>query len=390
MLIAGCETKPVITSSGGVVIKDFSVEPTRIDENDQVSFRLDVENVGTTTATCLRADLLGIDGWRGSGTTLSFNMEGFYGEWDISEGEFRIFKNFKLDFCKIPWLNEVPGVCNLAPITVNLDCDTARQRGEKCDIDIIWGDYVDKIACNENTLHPFLSKWGTDSLSPVIRASDGRGAQSGGFKSAEWVVRPPVDLPEGTRVPYDITTRITYIYKTTGVINIPALSEDEYDRRYTRGVTISDPVLEDHSDSPVILSMTRGNSPIIVKVPDWRDGGSSVQHETYRFIVRNVGDGFPITGNENGLMVGQLKLAGTGVEFEDCLGVSGGRDILIDGSKADMIKLNMQSGSREFECGIRVNVPAWDAIPIGTVSLTYDLRYEYYTTKKLRVTIEGR
>lgn len=390
VLVSGCTstTAPVL-SGDGIVIRSFSAEPVQVDENDLVNFNLDIENIGTTTASCVRADIMGLEGWRYQGNTITANIEGFYGEWDITSGQWNIFKQFKIDPCKIPWLNSVPvlgGIaCNLPPVVVNMDCGSE----QGCNLDVFWGEYESKIACSTDTLHPVLSKWGRETLKPRESAVGNRGEEPGGFKTAEWAFTPP-DLPEGVVRTVTVYSRVTYLYKTTGSIGIPALSEDEYNRLYSRGVVVNEPIIQDHSDSPVIMEVERAPSPIIVDVPGWRAGGDDVQYEQLKFRIKNIGSGFPITGNENGLMVGTITLAGTGVEFDDCLGQTGGQTLLIDGSKADLIKLSLPSGERAFGCGIRINIPPWDAVPRGTISFTYDLRYQYYTTAQTDVQVRGK
>ena len=384
VVVSGC-TAPPTGSNDGVSIASFNAEPYNVDENDIVSFNLDVENVGTTTASCVRADLLNVEGWRQQGSSITANIEGFYGEWDIESGEWKVYKKFRIDPCKIPWLNTIPGVCNLPPITVDMDCSGR----DGCDLDVFWGDYKDKIACSTDTLNPYTSKWGKETLSPRVVSSDGRAEQPGDFRNTEWAISPP-DLPEGTSSTYNAIARVTYLYKTTGSINIPALSEDEYDRIYTRGTTVTEPVLEEYSDSPVRLEIERIRSPIVVQVPDYRLGKQDIQVETIKFKLKNIGSGFPITGNVNGLIVGSIELSGVGVEFENCLGVTSGKKVLIDGSKADKIRLNLPSGERSFGCNIKINIAPWEGIPRGTISMLYDLRYQYYTEKSVQVTVEGR
>ncbi len=382
VVISGCTGGDVAGPNDGVQITHFSVEPFEVDENDLVSFKLDVENVGTTTATCVRADILGIEGWRNHGSTLTANVEGFYGSWDIESGKWDIYKKFRIEPCKLPWVGDL--LCGAPPVIVDFECKSG-----DCDLDLFWGDYSEKIACNLDTLHPDLSKWGKESLKPRILASEGRGEQPGDFKNTEWSFMPP-DLPEGTRVTYPVTVRVSYIYKSTGSINIPVLTEDEYDRTYSRGITVNEPILEDHSESPVLLEVERVRSPIVVQVPDWKLGGPNSQYEQLKLKIRNTGSGYPVTGNENGLIVGQISLTGIGAVFDDCLGESGTNKIVIDGSKADLIKLNMPSGERSFGCGIRINIPPWEGVPKGTLSLVYDLRYQYYTSASTNVVVEGR
>ncbi len=386
VIISGCTDGGTSGSrSDGIVIDSFSVEPFEVDENDLVNFKLDIENMGTTTATCVRADLLGVEGWRNQGSTITANIEGFYGEWDIKSGKWNIYKKFKIDPCKVPGINQIPGVCNLPQVVVDMDCSDK----DGCDLDVFWGDYQNKIACNKDTKTPVITKWGDQTMRPRTLASEGRGEQPGDFLNTEWSFTPP-NLPEGTRVTYPVTVRVSYLYKTTGSLNIPVLSEDEYDRVYSRGVTVSEPILEDHSDSPVILELERVRSPIVVEVPDYKRGGPDHQFEQLKLRIKNIGSGYPVTGNENGLIVGKISLSGIGAEFEDCLGETGGKEILIDGSKADLIKLNMPSGERSFGCSIRINIPPWENTPKGTISIIYDLRYQYYTLASTNVVVEGR
>ena len=374
-----------LPNSGGIQITEFSAEPKTVDEFDRVSFLLTAENKGGVTAECVKADLYGIENWRYQGKQIVVNIGGFRASWEAGSNWWEVIGRVVLNPGEI--MNDLGIDCGRDGL-VSSFCDALRNapsanvdfewNKEGFDWTAEWGSYTRKVACNPATFDPYTTKWGREEMQPRKENMPGE------VRIAEWGFQPP-DLPEGTSSQYVVTGRVTYDYKSTGAINIKAVSENEYERK---NKAITNPITEKRSNSPVILSLERGATPIIVEYKDSTRGGPDKNRYTYQFQLQNIGDGFPITLGKNGLVMGEIKISGEGARFEDCLGQSG-KTIRIDGGIADRIKLR-DDGTSRFSCVISIDVPAWRSKDIGTISILYDLRYLYYTEEQRTITVQGK
>src|SRR3989338_1575905 len=64
VLISGCinnERKPTFDANNGIIINEFSAEPVPAKAGDLVSFFVDIENVGGTTAKDIKVSLYGVE-----------------------------------------------------------------------------------------------------------------------------------------------------------------------------------------------------------------------------------------------------------------------------------------------------------------------------------------
>ncbi|MAH42204.1 hypothetical protein CL614_00555 [archaeon] len=66
LIISGCtdSDRDVKTSDNdGIVINEFTVDPYRINDDETALFSMEIENIGGTTATNVRLNLYGAEGW---------------------------------------------------------------------------------------------------------------------------------------------------------------------------------------------------------------------------------------------------------------------------------------------------------------------------------------
>jgi len=198
----------------------------------------------------------------------------------------------------------------------------------------------------------------------------------GDFDAATWILTAP-ELPEGTKTSYTLTGRITYNYKSTAVAQIQAYNEDEYNRRREQGEELTGEVVVDNSyGAPIKIGVT-GEYPLKVDLDENAD------EVVYRIFFNNVGDGVPITDGIDGKIKGTIWLQGD-AEFSDCLGVSGGKRITI----GDQVTLH-RGESVKKACRIKLKKSDWASMPEGTISLIFDLNYDYYIESKASVTVVG-
>ncbi len=198
----------------------------------------------------------------------------------------------------------------------------------------------------------------------------------GDFDAKTWILTAP-ELPEGTKTTYTLTGRVTYNYKSTGVAQILAYNEDEYNRRREKGEElIGDVVVDNSYGAPIKIGVT-GEYPLKVDLDE------STDEVVYRIFFNNVGDGVPITDGRDGKIKGTIWLQGD-AEFADCLGVSGGKRINIE----DQVTLH-RGESVKKACGIKLKKSDWSAIPEGTISLIFDMNYDYYIEAQATITAVG-
>ena len=228
-----------------------------------------------------------------------------------------------------------------------------------------------------------------DSLSPPDLTI--QPPMPGEFKIFEWELAAPSELGQGVEHSYDVTGRVTYDYKTTAAITIPGYSKTEYRRMTEEGkgepntVQVSNTVgTEGSGGAPVKVDITPKNV-IIFKKDEGEDKTMS-----YRLVFRNVGSGVPIGENEDGeqedgIIDGTVKLSGP-AEFGDCLGSEGGTDVEIQPGD---VKLR-RKGTAEKLCEIRILDDQWGEADLNTVSLSFDLDYQYFIDKTATVTVVGQ
>ena len=207
-----------------------------------------------------------------------------------------------------------------------------------------------------------------------------RRGSPGGADIAYWQLAAP-QLPEGITHTYNIIGRVYYDYSTSAAASIPVINEDEYNRRRLQGISIGNALSVSSSSAPVKVEVT-GSSPVIVR----KEGGS--EHVFYNFIFRNAGTGVPVTGNINGLIIGEIRILGDGASFGNCITGSAG-SIQLSENEQDGVLIR-RGESVTLPCEIVISRSAWESKPLGTMTIVFDLKYRYYTDSEVAITVIGR
>jgi len=199
----------------------------------------------------------------------------------------------------------------------------------------------------------------------------------------------PPDIPQGVTPTLTVEARVSYDYNTSGFIDIPALSEEEARRKEINKQPVSAPTVV-NSAGPIHMSMDTKFSPIRVDTT-----GNDDTIWSLRITFTNVGDGFPITTEDDarfrgagGKLSGTIQLLGPGAEFSDCLGVTSGTEINLD--DADITLRIRQSKTASLACTIRIDRTEWGDRPEDSIKLIFNLFYRYYVSSRASVTVIGR
>jgi len=211
----------------------------------------------------------------------------------------------------------------------------------------------------------------------------------GDFKMAQWEFKTPA-IPQGITPDLKIEGRVSYDYNTSGHLIVPVVSEDEFRRSQIESQPIEEPVII-NSQGPIKLTLSANNRFIIL---DTTSSGSTYTHP-FRIELQNVGAGFPITPEvgggiigAGGRLTGTIQLLGPGVEFDDCLGVSGGNEINLDDASI-MVRLR-DSGTVPIVCNIKFDKTVWGNRPTDSVQFIFNLFYRYYVREEVSVRVVGR
>jgi hypothetical protein len=205
-----------------------------------------------------------------------------------------------------------------------------------------------------------------------------------------WTLQAPY-LPEGTRKDFRLAGRITYQYATSSIFNIPVYTKNEAKTRALDSVTSA------HSKGPLRVEIT-GPPQIIVNTDP---GLSSSELVVYNVKITNTGEGIPITGNKNGLLLGTIRFAG-GIAPASCL--STGQEIFLppiaSSSQAydtstyqitlaenDLVLRDGKSAS--FSCTLGLDRRQWTSRPFGTAVMSFDLNYIYFIEEEATVSVRG-
>ncbi|HLD85550.1 MAG TPA: hypothetical protein VI968_03265 [archaeon] len=211
----------------------------------------------------------------------------------------------------------------------------------------------------------------------------------GDLKIAQFNFMTP-NIPQGIAPSLPVEARVSFDYNTSGHMKLFVLNEDEFRRRQAlQQATEQAEII--NSAGPIKLSVPERfiTNPMVL--------GSNDEEETLPLMIQfmNVGNGFPITPEYNGQIIGmggkltgQIELFGPpGVEFADCLGVSGGRSIDINDAQ---IPLRIRdSGTVPIACSLKINKAQWGTRPIDSIQLVFNIFYRYYVYSRADVTVIG-
>jgi len=206
---------------------------------------------------------------------------------------------------------------------------------------------------------------------------------AGGYSVLKWLDVQAPKLPEGLEHTYDITARVTYDYKTTGVANIYGITKDEYRRRQQSGTTTST-VTVTNTNAPVKIDVT--GSQIVIDTSSLSIQDEPIMEVPLRITFTNVGSGVPITDGVNGKITGTITLEGAsafGASLKDCIDSSG------EGSTVNVDTIIREGKTVTRPCTLVINKEAWLTRPEGTLNMIFDLRYRYYVEASTKLTVVG-
>jgi hypothetical protein len=240
-----------------------------------------------------------------------------------------------------------------------------------------------------NLIDSTLTKWGGLTLDPPFPPRN----IPGDLRITQWQIVTP-DIPQGTSPTLPIEARVTYDYNTSGHLGVALISQDEWRRRQLNGGDVSDASEMVNSAGPLKLTIDpRFQKPIIV------DTSSNEQFETYPFRIQidNVGDGYPITPEDDaiirgagGRLQGTIDIFGAGVEFDECLGVTGGTHIDLDDADVLVRLREVGRGSVPIACNVKIDMTKWNNRPDDTMQFIFNIRYRYYVAATANVMVTGQ
>lgn len=216
----------------------------------------------------------------------------------------------------------------------------------------------------------------------------------GGERMVQYNLVTPA-IPQGVSSPIKIEARVSFDYNTSGFIDIPAVTDSEMRRKNELGQSISAPTVL-NSPGPIHMTMDNKFSPILV---DDTQGSEDIQNWPLRIVFTNVGDGFPITPEDDetirgagGKLTGTIEVLGPGAEFSDCQGVTSGTVINLDSipDLALRIRQSGHGGSVPMACQISIDKSQWGNRPEDSVKLIFNLFYRYYEFSTATVQVSGR
>lgn len=213
----------------------------------------------------------------------------------------------------------------------------------------------------------------------------------GDFKLVSWQMQTP-EIPQGITRDITIEGRVTYDYNTSGHMIIEAVSEDEFRRRQILGQESGMPADIVNSEGPIHMEIPeRYRSPVVVFSSNDED---DFEKRSFRFEFVNVGNGFPITPESDGSIIGAggkltgtIDLLGPGVEFEACLGQEGGTHIDLEDSE---IVVRLRDNQRApIACDVRIDKDIWGNRPTDTIQFVFNIFYRYYVPAKATISVFG-
>jgi len=362
--------------NNGLKINEFSVDPNVVEIDDSAYFFLDVENVGRTTAQCIRAELFNVESWYDEfGTQFSYSSNDYGLEYDYIDND-----NFRICY-RGDLIGDVLGA-------ITGETSSTRERvcySESDDksslsgyINGVWGGFMGSDYCT-GAGGKNVKYW--NELRPTLPERN----RPGQAVSDVWILRPPI-LPEGQEVPYKPTVRVSYAYSSSATIQVPAMSKNEYSRRDNAGTGPTDTEAEifNSEGTPIQIAIKRATSPIVVN-----ERMTGIETANFLLEFQNVGDGYPLPVGgdigEGGFIFGTLEVQGPGAYIQDCLGQQGGKFVFI---KDPLAKLRSDN-TAPFGCTIGIDRGTWIDRPMGTISLVFEVYYIYYVDAEAEVTVLG-
>ncbi len=372
VLASGCVGTTVKNLNDAIVINEFSADPRLVEPGDLVYFFLDIENVGGTTARCITADIYGVESWyTAAGQPLAYTRP-----WRTNGIGFG-YSDGRLAFS---YWDPAKGF-----LSIGYDRQAGMSLGAY--VSNSWGLFMNNFCGAASSWTQFEDVKYFDSIKPAVPSQN----KPGQSFTAQWVLQPPV-LPEGVHTVYPVTTRVSYMYTTSAQINLQGYNKAEAQRRETLGELLNFPIVVETSyASPIQIVVTRGVNPIIVnqRLPNY-------ELVNYLIEIQNIGNGWPLPGSlgsdvnvPNGFIFATVELNGPGTSFYDCLGARGGTEVFISGNYIENLVKLRSDRRAPFGCTIAIDRASWADTPIGTISLTLNLYYRYYTDAEIGIDVLG-
>ncbi|MBI4170546.1 MAG: hypothetical protein HY514_02545 [Candidatus Aenigmarchaeota archaeon] len=381
-----------VDKNNGLTVTEFSTEPAIAEAGDNVRFFLDVENVGGTTATCVQAELFGVDGWYDAltGAPLSFPVTVAVPQRGLA---FNFFNgNFNACYFDATKGQQVcVGYVKGAGVSLSafLGDSFLAFTNQFCNAANLYASQIDPHDASAKLLRF------QQTLTPPLPERN----KAGQSWVAEWILKPPI-LPEGLKVNYPVTARTSYFYTSNAQVNIRAFNKDEFKRRQITGdpaIANSPMVIDNVHAAPIQIVATRGDNPMIIN-QDINLG--PVEYFSYTFELVNTGEGYPLPtsgldvpgglgpATESGFVFAVATINGPGAFFSNCLGQTD-TEIYISSSIAQNLVKIRSDKRAPFGCQIGIDRTRWISNPVGTVSITFQIFYRYYIDREVSVRVIG-
>ncbi len=113
--VSGCTTgtrEVSLSDNDGILINEFTVDPLRINDDETALFSMEIENMGGTTASFIRANLYGVEGWGEVANEVTYSQ--------LDPPNINIEPNTPGDFKLIDWELDAPNLPEglIVPYTV--------------------------------------------------------------------------------------------------------------------------------------------------------------------------------------------------------------------------------------------------------------------------------
>ncbi len=375
LLASACTQNAPKLSNDGLEITSFDVEPRTAEITDNVRFFLDVENVGGTTASCIKAELQGVGSWYDTfgAPYTAVSLQDFGLSFNYFDSD-----NFNICYDGNLLTNIASGITGTNIYGRENIC--YQEYGDfsslSTRVNAVWGQFLASPFC--------VGDFGrTVQVRPELRPAEPDFGRAGQGTQFEWVLAPP-RFPEGQRVEMPVTARVSYAYKSSATVNIPVVSKAEYRRIVDAGKgTLPSLQITNVNAAPIQIAMKSGNDRIII------DNNLPVPApENYLFEFQNVGGGFPLPvsrSSSDGFIFGTIEVRGPGAYFSDCMGYRNTNVVF-----ASVSRLRKSDNSYDFSCNVVIDPVQWGGRDKDTVTVVFDLWYIYYTEKQAFVTVLGR
>lgn len=195
-------------------------------------------------------------------------------------------------------------------------------------------------------------------------------------------------LPAGLKKTFPLTIRSSYDYKTVATATLQGYSKNRYNRDIQLGnqqpviTEAAIPIQKTIADTPISIAISGPDKMIVHNV-----ASSGSFKFTYRITFSNVGQGYPITNGEEGLLVVKsLKIEGPGVTFSDCL------DQTTQSNELNEVNVKLRGSSVTKSCTIEItnsksSEDSWYNREFNAINIYFDLDYMYFVEKSFSVSI---